>query len=100
MYEELLIEFKDGSIDSFSPLEEMKMDYEDDKITMYYYGTLQIWSQVVTLKDVNRLLINEVNEEDMEVLKETVIYSENINNIEEFDNLSNSTYGILNKVGK
>lgn len=97
MYEELLVKFKNGSSDSFSPLEEMKLEYDDNKIVIHWYGTLSVFNEVIELKDIYSIVIKNMNEETYKVISEKVIYNENINNIEEFDNLNNSTYGILKR---
>lgn len=96
MYDELAVVFKCGGKDWYSPLSEQKLEYKDNKITMYYYGTLHLANQTIDLDEVKELRINTIDEDDFkEIIRSKVIYNESINEIEEFDNLHNDTYGIL-----
>lgn len=95
MYEELIINFKDGSSDSYSPLQGMKLERSNDKIIISYYGTLVIHKEEIELQKVEFISINSLNEDDDELVSEDIVFNESIDNIIEFDNLEDSTYGIF-----
>lgn len=94
MYEELYVKFKDGSVDYFSPLDEMALCKTSDTITITWYGTVSIFNEMLKLENIDELAINKMVDENT-IVESNVIFNNNIDCICEFDNLNNSTYAIL-----
>lgn len=96
MYEELYIKFKNGRFDYYSPLEEMKLErVSKDEIKITSYGTICMFDYNIDLTTVESLEIDYINEDTLETMSSILIYNEATDAIFEFDNLCNSTYGIL-----
>lgn len=99
MYEELYIKLKNGDIDWYSPLNEMALSRSEDSITISWYGTVSIFSEVFKLEHIEELQINKIDKYENQV-ESNIIFNKDTDCICEFDNLNNSTYGILKYGGK
>ncbi|MGL4453733.1 MAG: hypothetical protein ACRCTZ_21450 [Sarcina sp.] len=94
-YEQLFIQFKNGEKDYYSPIDTMKLSREGNTLEISYFGTLEIFKDTIQLDDVEEILLETVNEEDYTVESDITMFNDSIDDIIEFDNLNNSTYGIL-----
>lgn len=99
MYEELYIKLKDGNINWYSPLDEMALLRGNDSITISWYGTVSIFNDTYKLSDIEELQINKIDKQENQI-ESNIIFNKDTDCISEFDNLNNSTYGILKYGGK
>lgn len=94
MYEELYVKLKNGDVNWYSPLNEMALSRGGDSITISWYGTVSIFNDTYKLIDIEELKINKLDKENNQI-ESNIIFNDKTDCICEFDNLGNSTYGVL-----
>lgn len=99
MYEELCIIFKDGTVDNYSPVDELSLTRINDyTIKIGMYGTLQFFTYTIDLDTVESISIKCMSNFTHDEISSLVIFDSDTDGIFEFDNLDNSNYGILKRI--
>lgn len=99
MYEEIYIKFKDGTFDSYSPVDELSLArINNHTIKLGMYGTLQFFTYTIDLDTVESISIKCMSNFTHEEISSVTIFNDETDEIFEFDNLDNSNYGILKRI--